>query len=447
VQVLTTDRLVRLAGLKAVLRPGTRYVISDQEAYTYLGVEKQRRLTGRTDIFTDFRVSSFNNYERRYDGSDLNGRNVAIYRHNAWGDSLMASAVPRYVKTLYPGAEIYFYCHPDMFDLHLGNQFVQYNMAVPIPISLDACRCFHDFHIFYEGMLENDSEPDQNNCYDNFFAFCGLRDVPDHFKRPYVFIRPSDYDSVKTWEADEGVKLDLAAKYIVYHLMPGNENRAYPVLYSRLFWQLFNANFSDYRIYVVGLDEHGRRSGLFRDLPKTVNLLHKARSFRHLVPLLENAKLVVCPDSSVGHLAACFPHVPVISLWGEFHPDDRVKYYGNHYPIFHGKTACRYSPCHCHEFDMNIQKCRTGGRWDEIRMKYNEDCDKVGAVHNPETLDGWCAAMADITPMEILEVADKLLQGHRSPEHLSVEEDPACQPQKIEAGDYEHADIEDERLM
>jgi ADP-heptose:LPS heptosyltransferase len=446
-QIITTNKMVRLAGLKAVLRPGGRYVISDQEATTYLAIENRRRMTGRSDIYTDFTVSAFNSYERRYDGSDANGKNIAVYRHNAFGDSLIATALPRYIRTLYPDAKVYFYCHPDMFDMHLGNQFIEHNMAIPIPIPFEACRFFHHWHVFYEGMLENNSEPDQNNCYDDMFGFCGFRDVPPHFKRPYIFIRPSDYASVRNWETDEKIKLDLGGKYIVYQLMPANENRSYPVLYSRMFWQLFNENFSDYRIYVVGLDEHGRRAGIFRDLPKTVNMLHKAPSFRHLIPLLENAKLVICPDSSIGHLAACFPHVPVISLWGEFHPDDRVKYYGNHYPIFHGKDACRLAPCHCHEFEMNIGKCAQGGRWHEIRDRYNENCKKLGAVHDPNTLDGWCAAMADITPMEILELADKLLKGHRSPEHMSVEEDTSCHSKKIGDGEYEHVDISGELLM
>lgn len=446
-QVLTTNKLVRLAGLKAILRPGTRYVISDQEAQIYLNIENQRRRTGRQDIFTDFRVTAFNSYERRYDGSDINGKNLAIYRHNAWGDSLMASAVPRYIKSLYPTAEIYFYCHPDMFDLHLGNQFIEHNMAIPIPISLDACKHFHDFHVFYEGMLENDSEPDQNNCYDNFFAFCGLRDVPDHYKRPYVFIRPGDYFQAKVWQEDKEIQFDPTGKYVVCHLSPANENRCYPMIYSRRFWELFIANFSDFKIYVIGLDPDGRRKGMFKDLPRVVNMLSKASSVRHYIPLLENAKLIIAPDSSIGHLAACFPHVPVISLWGPFHPNDRVKYYGNHYPICHGKDACRHCPCHNHEFEIPIQQCQAGGRWNEIRERYNEACRKAGAVHDPNTLDGWCAALADITPMEILELADKLLKGHRTTEHLSVEEDPLCQPKKLSAGEFEEVSIEDERLM
>lgn len=446
-QILTTDKLIKLVGMKSILRPGNRYVVSDQEAQMYLGIENQRRRTGRSDIYTDFRLSSFNPYERRYDGSDASGKNIAVYRHFAFGDSLIATAIPRYIKTLYPTCRIYYYCHPDMFDLNLGNQFIEHGLPIPIPINLDACVNFHDWHIFYEGMLENNSEPDQRNCYDDLFEFCGLRNVPPHFKRPFIHIRPTDYDAIKRWESDANVKLDLGEKYIIYQLSPANENRCYPVAYSREFWALFNANFSDYKVYVIGLDPNDRRKPIFNGLPKTVNMLNRSPSFRHLIPLIENAKLVVCPDSAIGHLAACFPHVPVISLWGPFSPDDRVKYYGNHYPLFHGKKACRWCPCHDHTFDIPAEKCIHGGRWHEIKDKYNDYCRTIGAVFDPDTLDMWCAALADITPLEILELADRLLKGERTPEHLSVEEDTDCQPGRLKDGEYEKADISEELMM
>jgi hypothetical protein len=55
---------------------------------------------------------------------------------------------------------------------------------------------------------------------------------------------------------------------------------------------------------------------------------------------------IVCPDSVLGHIAAAFPALPVVSLWSSFRPADRVEPYRNHRPIYH---PIQCSPCRAHE--------------------------------------------------------------------------------------------------
>lgn len=174
---------------------------------------------------------------------------------------------------------------------------------------------------------------------------------------------------------------------------------------------------------------------MFEGFDRVVNLLNRVKSFRMHVPLIERASLLICPDSSFGHLAACFPHVPVISLWGVFHPDNRVKYYGNHYPL-HNFDVCRWAPCHNHEFDIPLHQCRKGGHWDAVREKYNAFCKKAHVIHDENTLDGYCAVLASIEPETILELADRLLKGHRSADHLRVEEAAETDVVHIKEDDY-----------
>lgn len=444
-QIIMTDKIVRLSGLKVLLRPGTRYVISDQEAYLYKNAEGMRRQTGLTDTFTDIHFSSFNSYERRYAGQPASGKKIAIYRHSAYGDQLIASSIPRYIKFLYPDAKVFYYCHVDMFSFHVGNQFLERGLPIPLPISFDAARNFYDWHVFYEGMLENDGEPDQNCCYDNLFAFCGLQNVPDHFKRPYIFLKPDDYRAMRSWEEDKDIGFNPEEKYIVYHLSPANENRCYPLLLARRFWELFSANFADYRIYVVGLDSDGRRAQMFTGLPRVINMLSKVSTFREHVPLIENANLVVCPDSSIGHLAACFPEVPVISLWGPFSPNDRVKYYGNHYAIFHPEL-CPHAPCHDHTFQIPEDKCQMSPHYEGIRESMKKVAEKYKAVF-PEGPLEWCVCLAGIQPEEILGLADKLLKGHRTMAHAKVIANKELIMPKLKEGEYEEISIKNEKLM
>ena len=346
-------------------KPFCRYIVSDYEAH-YLQVYCQAT--------TKWTESSFNPYERRYGGQNLSGKKVAIYRHTAYGDQLMISSVPRYLKTLYPDATVHLYCDPLILDMWMGNPFLD-NSALPIPIPFDVATSY-DYHIFYEGMLENNGEPDQNCCYDDFFGMVGLNDVPPSFKRPYIVPLPGDYE----WVNRSGI--DLKGKYMVYHISPANKNRAYPPDLGMKFIRMFLAEleFTDWRVFLVGKNEHGIEYNI--DDKRVVNLVGKTENFRCNIPIMEKASLFVGPDSSFLHLAACFPDVVSISLWGLFHPNDRAKYYPNHHPLFKPET-CKFAPCHNHDFSLPLDKCTQALNW------------KDGAQY--------CAALSNIRPEDIMQ--------------------------------------------
>lgn len=336
-------------GVTVTYKPFCRYIVSDYEAM-YLT---------QFAVSTKWSRSAFNSYEHRYGGQDLNGKKVCIYRHTAYGDQLMVSAVPYYLKTLYPDAIVHLYCAPGIVDMWKNNPYVG-GAAIPLPIPFDVARSY-DYHIFYEGMLENNGEPDQNCCYDDFFSVIGLTDVPARFKRPHFIPRPEDMKGI------EDLGLDLSGKYLVYHLAPANKNRCYPPQKGVDFITMFLEEFKSWKVLIVGRvgEDDAWKSeyeNIIPDRPNVVNLVNKTESFRQLVPIIQRASLVVCPDSSVLHLAACFPDVPVVSLWGIFHPNDRAKYYPNSFPIFKG-DACPHAPCHNHDFRLPLEKCTQSRGW------------------------------------------------------------------------------------
>lgn len=417
-------------------RPRTRYVVAEADANAMVQIETSRRQAGMKQFFTDIRVSHMNNYERRYAGQPADNKSILLYRHNAYGDTLMATSVVQYIKERYPKASLTVYSHHDMFDMWKGNPLISEQMAVPLPMSFDAVMDY-DWHILYEMMFEGNLESDQRNCYEDQFQFCGFSDVPDRYKRPFITIRPDDHQALD-YLKDE---IDLDSKFIVYQLAPNNLNRSYPLRLSVDFWKLFMANYPGWKIYVVGLDEYvvpysGRtlkniRGPMFEGLPadQIVNLLSKLKSFRHMIPLIDAAQLVVCPDSSVMHLAACFPHVPVLSLWGTHHPDSRAKYYLNNYPLWHPEV-CDKCPCYNNMFEIPQQACEK-----------NCDVTRVrGLSADPQNLE-WCSVIAAITPEEIMSKVACLLNGERSPNHVKFEatERP---PQKVnEVGELSVHDI------
>lgn len=397
--------------------PLVRYVISDQEANWLVESENRKRRSGVVETFADLRMTTWQNYERRYGGQDANGKKILLYRHAAVGDSLIATSIPRYIKALHPGATIMVYCHHSALDYWRSNLFIDRGMAIPIPIHFEAAQQF-DYHIMYEGMAESNCEPDQGSGYDALFRFCGLN-PPAHFKRPFVFLRPDDYEMVPMFKNDYG--LSLEDNYILYHLNPANHNRSYPFNSSIDFWKLFLENYPGWKIVVVGLDEyhdpytgrvfHNIRAPVFQNFPadRVINLLSKTPKFRHLIPLVENANVVICPDSSISHLSACFPHVPVVSLWGLIPPDLWATDYPNHYPLWH-KEVCKVCPCHSHEFIIPKEDCEANADVSQVReMSQGTDV--------PEGALEWCAVLAAIKPEEIMQTVDALLKGHFSDRH------------------------------
>ena len=68
-----------------------------------------------------------------------------------------------------------------------------------------------------------------------------------------------------------------------------------------------------------------------------------APNLRELWALTEHVRVVVSPDSMMAHVAGVFG-TPCVGLWGPMSPENRVKYYENHHPIYH-REYCPHSPC------------------------------------------------------------------------------------------------------
>lgn len=357
-----------------VLLPGVRYVVPAGIARRYAMALLERG--------HEYTQSSFNSYLRPYGGADLNGKRLAVFRHSAFGDQLMTTAVVYYLKEKFPQAKIDVYCSPTVLEIWNGLQVE----AMPAPMHFEALRGY-DWHLFYDQMLEENREHDQACAYDDMFAFAGLRDVPAEAKRPRVLSREEDGDEIESPRFFAAVR---ARQYLVYQLSAANQNRTYPYEHARQFIESFLNAFRGWDVVVVGKTNSVFSAEILGRMDSRVRcLVNQLASFRSLIPIVENAGLVVCPDSSIGHLAAAFPKVPVISLWGLFAPDDRAKYYPNHHPLF-PKHVCPFAPCHNHEAMLPQALC-------------------AKASNASEGEQNWCNVLRAITPEMILAKAKELL--------------------------------------
>jgi len=90
------------------------------------------------------------------------------------------------------------------------------------------------------------------------------------------------------------------------------------------------------------------------------------------------ACIVVAPDSLMVHVAGS-QSVPCVGLWGPVGPPNRIKYYKNHFPIFH-KEACPNSPCFSYLSDFPRYCPPRGGAKRVV-------CEVLAAVTPHEVID------------------------------------------------------------
>ena len=357
--ILTTYERVQLAD--STLLPFTRYIVPADVA-----IAVSNHLNAAQVPYV---CSSFNSYERRYAGQKSG--TLALFRHQAWGEQLMTSAVVNVLKHVRPELRVDVYCSSEV--ISIWNKVTR---AYPCPMLFDTIRQY-PFHAMYEGMLENNAEPDQSNAIDDMLAFIGINpeEVPDNLKVPVIHGESEDYNELGF--------LNLRVPYVVLQLQAGNPNRSIP---PDLLADIANTilNTTDHHVILVGQKQPNQSLGGLGliESSRFHNTVGRLTKFRSLIPLIRHAKAVICPDSSIGHLAACFPEVPVVSIWGLFDPSDRVKYYPNHRPIFNQET-CPHAPCHNHDFTLPQVKCKD-------------------ASNSTQGAQQWCNVMRSVTVEQVM---------------------------------------------
>ena len=335
--------------------------------------------------------SNIDCWERRYGGQDLAGKSLCLVRYQGIGDLLMMTALVRYLRHTYPTALIHFYTLASMYSSNVlyGNPDLDGSCAFPLPVALDAIKQY-DYHIFIDGMIEHNAERDQSNAYDDLFAFCGLRDVADEWKRPHLRPLPGDWK----WVEDSG--MDLSRPYVAFQTQTSTPIRDYPAEMGAQCVDEMLKRMPGHRVAIMGQVE----SPAFSRFKGNERVLWcvGAPNWRYMIPVVYGADCLVTGDTGMGHVAAAFPHVPVVGLWGAFSHASRAKYYRNHTPIEHA-GVCPHQPCYTHGQGIPVAKCRASRAW------------KEGQTH--------CSAMLDIAPAEIADaVARRVIAG--KPGHVGM---------------------------
>ena len=277
-------------------------------------------------------------------------KRVLFYRNRGIGDQLIASCLSRFFHVVLK-ARCYQLADQNHQLLWYNNPFI-YGQPVRFPLSIDSLirrdGRGYDWFMPIESVSEYDSDQEQGNVYDRIFALAGFdpSQIPEEYKRPYWAPMQRDLDETAQF---------YSVPYIAFQVRATNISRTLPphvvdLVLSRLI---------GIGLPILCMDE----LPLEPTVKKIVESYKAARDIsgqlktsRQYGAVVSMAKLVVGPDSSAIHFAACID-VPCISLFGPFDPDSRVKYYKNHVAIWGGRDHCAAAPCYNFAEDLPRHKC------------------------------------------------------------------------------------------
>lgn len=350
-QILSLNSAQVVDGI--ALQPFTKYVVINNALQSL----EQRRVQPRS-------LSNFAVYDRRYTGQDLNGKTLLIFRRSAFGDHLELTCAARALKQKYPDSRIIICAYPGVEDVWMYNPDVELVSCIPTLEFVNGC----DYHFMMEGLWESDNEENQRDAMDVLLGLLGLSDTPDEEKIPAVYMGAQDDLRESQWCGK------MPERYVVYQYSSSAQTRMYPWEQGWKVIELLKKQ--GIKTVLVGTSPNPIKT------PEGVMDLMNNTKFRDLIPIIKSAKAVICPDSGIGHISAIFPDVPVISLWGPFAPEMRVKHYRNHHPIY-PRHVCPLAPCYQNATAMNQAKCEQA----ENHVQETTHCNVLRSITAEEIVE------------------------------------------------------------
>ena len=264
---------------------------------------------------------------------------TAVYRSGALGDAIMATGIVRYLVEK-SGGTVDVYAPARNLTLYggLGARLI------PLPAVAEAWEAY-DAHVplddLFSGKVMGSELGTGPGCFwDRIYRWMGAETdeakVDATYKRPTLTVIATDMDELKKQN-----KWPIPEPYFVYHVNASGPTRSYPVEQGKVAVLALLEEFPTHRAVIVGASP----SVDFRlDHKRVFDLYNSTAQFRTLLPVLQGADFVVCPDSAVLHASAGVG-TATVSIWGSYAPEDRCSYYPLSFPCY-APSVCPHAPCH-----------------------------------------------------------------------------------------------------
>lgn len=293
-------------------------------------------------------VSDFKKHYKKYDGEDLTGKTILVFRSGGIGDLLFMTPSFRYISLKYPSCKIICAAGFLYKDILENNPYINELHSMPFSKRLldDA-----DYHLMFEGLIENNSLARTINAYDLFLGHFKIKpdDLTREEKQPIIVLK----DEEKKWaEIFLSGRLKVGRPLIGMQIETSTERRTFPSDKTQEIMRVLLEE--DFNIVVFGGPRQKPISEAFQVVFKEfyddrrilfLPLIAEI-TLRQNIAIASKTDLQINPDSAFVHIAAAFK-IPQIGLYGPFHSKVRMYHFTNAIAL-NGQVAC--SPCYEHIF-------------------------------------------------------------------------------------------------
>lgn len=288
-------------------------------------------------------------YIKKYTGKEnLDNKKLLVVRTGGIGDIIFTQSIIKMIKEKHPTCTINYATikrHMPALGLFPRNLV---EAAVPIPFNLQILKD-HDYHLFFEGVIERCEEAEKVNCYDLFSKVAGFKFDPKY--NPDIHLDKFLYDSLKPFIPPKTIMLQYRASSIL---------RSLPT--PKIIDIIIKLQELGFYIGLIDSPENSVLVQKFIDTTpavnpiKTLNLAQYSNSIMHGAALCALCDGAITIDSSFSHIASAM-NKPVLTVYGPFKGDLRMKYYptGTWIEPDPNWNECNKFPCFFHE--DNAHQC------------------------------------------------------------------------------------------
>ena len=299
----------------------------------------------------------FKNIYTRYEGQDMSGKTLLVFRTGGIGDLLFIQPNLRYLKSKYPDCTIKFACGPQYQSMVETWDCV--DEVLDLPFKLKDLQTA-DYHALFEGVIERCKLAETENAYNLFSTWLGL-DLPDNLLIPQQEAKPEKVkfclEKLDEWGVQPG-------KFIMTQLRASSPIRTpRPEFWANIINEAIE------RGHDVLITDNPRQSKHVDDFidkfiinkDHVFNFCKESLTLDYSIALTSIAGCVIATDSAMNHIAASL-NVPCYGIYGPFPGHIRLKTYPKAKWVdadrpcvscyLHGHTPCPeagadgFSPCY-----------------------------------------------------------------------------------------------------
>ena len=342
-----------------------KFIRIEKELIIDHGQKYERTLkVGKSYLFSDMRtqqlsyshsqnigaISNIELYYNQYKGHDLTNKTILIWRHGGLGDLLFMMPPIRLLKIKYPKCKIIMAVGSAFIDAYMNVPYI--DVLMPMPISLETLRDA-EYHLHFEGTIEDDDDALRMNAYDLFFERYGIKSdkIKPNEKRPDIFLTDKETREAKEYAESNG--LAGTTTTIGIQIAASSPIRTFPLdKINTLSEELVRRGckvvlFGGPKQLLSGRNIVNSVDGITKTEGMIINVAADNFSFRQSMALTGYMDIIIASDSAMIHVAGALG-IPVLGLYGPFPSTLRMKYYYNAIGL-NASTAC--SPCFMHGHD------------------------------------------------------------------------------------------------